>query len=315
MLIDIRVTIMLAFMVCAAGAIILLYGMRKGRFACGMAGVLLSMAAISIVAAGTAYGRMQSEEDEILCHQEIERKESEKTIATGVHKKLREEEKPYGILLAFDDYSGDTWSDAFELFDEYNVHVTFFINALEPTKFCEDAVKRGHEIGIHTASHVKLTEVSMEEFYEEAIAPLETFQQKGYKITSFAYPYGEYDDWMNKELLNHYRTTRGAWYYRGYSKSDIDNNFIESMSIDNIHYETDEQFRKDMQERLDNLIDCNRGTVVSMFSHSIDRDGDWCVSKERLRILFEEAEKRKIGFYTFQELQQCEQDFFRREPL
>lgn len=212
------------------------------------------------------------------------------------------EEKEYGILLAFDDYSADTWEQAFDLFDRYGVRATFFVNAAGPTEFCAEAEKRGHEIGFHTKSHVKLTDVSKEEFYEEAIAPIETFRKQGYAMTSFAYPYGEYEDWMNVELLKYYDTVRGAWHYKGYTKDGIRGSFVESMSIDNIHYETDAQFRRAMRENLEDLVKCDEGTVVSMFSHAIE-EGDWCISPRRLEILFEEAERLDIKFYTFRELQ------------
>ncbi len=214
----------------------------------------------------------------------------------------RHEYNQKGILLSFDDYSENTWSDTFDLFDQYDVKVTFFINGAEPTEFCYDAIERGHEIGYHTLGHAKLTETTTDEFYMQAIEPLKVFHDAGIYITSFAYPYGEYDEWMNEELLKHYKTTRGAWYYRGTYKKDVNNGFMESFSIDNVHYASDEEFRAQICERLDGLVACDPGTVVSFFSHSIST-GDWCITPERLIILFEEAEKRNLKFYTFKDLQ------------
>ena len=69
----------------------------------------------------------------------------------------REQRNQKGILLSFDDYSPDSWSDAFELLDEYGAKVTFFVTLSEPTDFCAEAVRSGHEIGFHTAQHVKMT--------------------------------------------------------------------------------------------------------------------------------------------------------------
>lgn len=207
-----------------------------------------------------------------------------------------------GILLAFDDYSAETWREAFDLFEKYDVHVTFFINASEPTDFCTEAAARGHEIGFHTVNHAKLTDVSREEFYAQAIAPIAVFREAGCELTSFAYPYGEYEDWMNEALLKHYQSVRGAWHYQGYYKEQVENGFIESKSIDNISFESTEDYRIQIGEMLDGLNACDNGTVASMFSHAIGA-GDWCISLERLEILFQEAQKRGLKFYTFKELQ------------
>ena len=207
-----------------------------------------------------------------------------------------------GILLCFDDYSYPTWQDNFDLFDEYGVKVTFFVNVSEPTDFCMEAIERGHEIGFHTEGHVNLKEVSREEFYEQALAPFEEFEELGYEITSFAYPYGAYEDWMNEELLKYYKTTRGAYQYAGYYKESVPGGFIEARSIDNGEFESEEEYKETIDYYLDILCDCNDGTIAALFSHAID-GGAWCISPERLEYLFQEAQKRGLKFYTFKDLQ------------
>lgn len=207
------------------------------------------------------------------------------------------------ILLAFDDYNAVNWEEYFDLFDKYNVKVTYFVNASEPTDFCYKAIERGHEIGYHTVGHVNLTEVSRDEFYEQAIAPIEVFREKGIELTSFAYPYGEYEDWMNEELLQHYNTLRGAWYYDVKSKADMQHCFMESYPLDNTYFESDDQFREKIVALLDRFCAGGSGIVTSMYSHAIDSDGAWCVSPDRLEILFQEAQKRDIRFCTFKEWQ------------
>lgn len=207
-----------------------------------------------------------------------------------------------GILLAFDDYNPNSWSEHFDLFDKYDVKVTFFVNLDEPDEFCAEAEKRGHEIGYHTRTHEKLTEASKEEFYEEAIAPIENFRSKGYELTSFAYPYGLYEDWMNEELLKYYSTLRGAYHFMGYYKESLHGGFVEAYPLDNLYFESDEDFRQKVGELLDVLVGCNDGTVASVYSHAIS-GGDWCITADRLEILFQEAQERDLAFYTFRELQ------------
>ena len=223
------------------------------------------------------------------------------TAAIGRKIYQTNERNQKGILLAFDDASTDSWEAAFDLFDEYHVKVTFFVSTPEILDFFDKAIDRGHEIGFHTSLHTNLLD-NPDLLYTEAIEPLEVFQEAGYHITSFAYPYGAYADWMNVELLQYYDTLRGAYNYRGTYKESLKKGFIESFSIDNLHFASDEEFHAKIIEMLDGLCGCDDGTVVSVYSHAID-SGDWCISPERLKILFEEAQKRNLKFYTFQDLQ------------
>lgn len=224
-------------------------------------------------------------------------------LAAAISRKIYQtgERNQKGILLAFDDASTDSWEAAFDLFEEYNVKVTFFVSTPEILDFFDKALARGHEIGFHTRLHTNLRD-NPDLLYTEAIEPLEIFQEAGYHITSFAYPYGDYADWMHGELLQYYDTLRGACNYRGVYKEDLKKGYIESYSIDNLHFASNEEFRAKIIEMLEGLCGCDDGTVVSVFSHAVDY-GDWCISPERLKILFEEAQKRNLKFYTFQDLQ------------
>ena len=109
-----------------------------------------------------------------------------------MYKNMMDEKNQSGILLAFDDYDTDSWEAAFDLFDEYGVKATFFVNAFGPGDFCAQAKERGHEIGFHTIGHMDLTLLEEEHIIEQAIAPIESFREQGYELTAFAYPYGKY---------------------------------------------------------------------------------------------------------------------------
>ena len=206
-----------------------------------------------------------------------------------------------GIVLAFDDYSADNWEYYFDLFDKYNVKVTFFVNAYEPTDFCFHAIERGHEIGYHTVEHVNMTAISEAEAYSQAIAPIEIFREQGIELSTFAYPYGEYNENLNELLLQHYNVLRGAWYYQLAGKHEMRHGFVESLSIDNINYKSEEGFR-DRIDLILNELSNNKGAVVGLYSHVI-ADGNWCVTEKRLEYLFQRAEEMGIQFYTYKELQ------------
>ena len=143
--------------------------------------------------------------------------------------------------------------------------------------------------------------MSEEEVYELTIAPIEVFRQKGYELTTFAYPYGAYTEELNELLLQHYKVTRGAYFYSLNPKESLKSGFVESLSIDNVNYESDEHFQNKMNEVLSSAA-INRGTVVSIYSHAID-GGSWCVTPERLEYIFQKAEELGLKFYTFKDLQ------------
>ena len=207
-----------------------------------------------------------------------------------------------GILLAFDDYCGDNWEDYFDLFDEYGAKVTFFVNLSEPTDFCYRALERGHEIAFHTIGHVDMTEASEEMIYQQAIAPIEVFREKGIDITTFAYPYGRYNEEVNEILLEHYKVLRGAYYLEVNNKHALRGGFVESLSLDNVNYKSQEEYEERITQVLTELKE-GKANVITMYSHAIADGGDWCISPEKLEFLLKKAKELDLQFYTFQYLQ------------
>ncbi len=208
-----------------------------------------------------------------------------------------------GILLAFDDYNEGTWRQAMELFDKYDVNVTFFINAYEPTDFCYDAIERGHEIAFHGAVHENMTDLSEQEVYDIAISPIEVFKENGIELTTFAYPGGAHNDALDEMLLPHYNILRGAWYKEIHPKCDLRHGFIEAMPIDNYYYPTQESFETAIDSVL-NEVSQTKGVVVCLYSHSVDDGGDWCIAWDKLEYLLKKAQEMNLQFYTFKELEE-----------
>ncbi len=206
-----------------------------------------------------------------------------------------------GILLAFDDYSEDSWRANFELFSEYGAKVTFFVNLSEPTEFCYDAEKEGHEIGFHTVEHVNLKEATEEAVYQQAIAPIEVFRKEGIELTTFAYPYGAQTEQLDEMLLEHYNVVRGAYHLELHGKHELRKGFVDSMSLDNANFDSQEAYEQKIMEVL-NELKGGKGRVASFYSHVIG-DGEWCISTDRLEFLLRKAKEMGLQFYTFQELQ------------
>ena len=206
-----------------------------------------------------------------------------------------------GVLLAFDDYSTDSWEKYFGLFEEYDAKVTFFVSITKPTDFCYRAREKGHEIAFHTAGHVDLASASEDVVYEQAIAPIEVFREEGIELSTFAYPYGSHDDQLDQRLLEHYKVLRGAYALEIYNKHMLREGYVESYSLDNINHESQEEYEKFVTEILNDLQE-GKGNVISFYSHAIGA-GDWSISEERLRFFLEKARELGLQFYTYQYLQ------------
>ena len=217
---------------------------------------------------------------------------------------LPPQENPSGLLLSFDDYSPENWEAYFDLFDKYDANVTFFINSFditEPTDFCYKAVERGHEIGFHTKYHNSLVDADEEEIYQEAIEPIELFRNAGFPLTTFAYPYGDYTDPLNQQLLQYYKVLRGGWHYQLNSKENLKSGLVEARCLDNANFESDLRFKLSVNKMLYETR-WQEGTVVALYSHSIE-NGEWCITPERLEYVLKRAKQLGLEFYTFEELQ------------
>lgn len=211
------------------------------------------------------------------------------------------QENPSGVLLAFDDYYEDNWEQYFDLFEEYNAKVTFFINAGEPTEFCYEAMERGHEIGFHTIGHADMEQATEEEIRMEAIEPIETFRKKGIELTSFAYPYGKYTEETNQLLLQYYNVVRGGYYYELVAKENMKKGFVEAKPVDNNIFSSELQFRWVINKML-YAARFQEGMVLPIYSHGIE-SGEVCITPKRLEYILKKAKKLNLEFYTYKELQ------------
>lgn len=226
-------------------------------------------------------------------------------VAAGIGaimlKKHYDEKKQSGILLAFDDHDTASWETILDLMDEYDVKVTFFVTGFGPDEFCETARARGHEIGFHTIGHMDLNTLLEEHIIEQAIDPIEGFREQGYELKAFAYPYGSHSVGLDEMLLEHYDVVRGAYYHELRDKDNVKGTFIDSMSIDNVNFTSDEEFQNILMAKMLEAYE-NPGTVVSFYSHSINDWAEWAIPVHRLEFIFETAQNLGLEFYTYSDL-------------
>jgi peptidoglycan/xylan/chitin deacetylase (PgdA/CDA1 family) len=77
------------------------------------------------------------------------------------------------LALTFDDGPSEWTEDVLELLREHDARATFFVigaRVRENPKLLQRIVEAGHEIGSHTLSHPRLTEISDEEVRAEVAA-------------------------------------------------------------------------------------------------------------------------------------------------
>ena len=207
-----------------------------------------------------------------------------------------------GVLLSFDDDFMENWEENFDLFDQYNARVTFFIQG-DYNSFCITALERGHDIGYHTQNHLNLTKVSREVFDEETSFYIDDFRNEGVPLTSFAYPFGLSEPWMHDELLESFKILRGYGVtYRLYERTSIREGFSSSKALDNILFKKDEDFEAAIDIMFRTVMFIGGDLILPLTTHIISDDADWGIKPHRLRYLLESAKDLQLNFYRYKDL-------------
>ncbi len=104
------------------------------------------------------------------------------------------------VSLTFDDGDADNYAVR-SILAENNLHATFYVSSELmnlPGYMTEDELRNlyqdGNEIGGHTLTHTKLSDVAGPELKRVVCQDRLNLLAYGFEITSFAYPYGYYDE-------------------------------------------------------------------------------------------------------------------------
>lgn len=136
-------------------------------------------------------------------------------------KKQKPEPKPYkaGVILSFDDAYVDEWAEADAALKKYGWKATFNVCRIdsigEPEiKTLLRMQKEGHEIaghGYHHYNAVKFVkQYGIDAYMKQEIDPMiVSMKKKSFKVTSFAYPYGERSEELDKALSAKFKIIRG----------------------------------------------------------------------------------------------------------
>jgi peptidoglycan/xylan/chitin deacetylase (PgdA/CDA1 family) len=113
------------------------------------------------------------------------------------------EPKPYqaGVVMSFDDAYVDEWFNADRVLKKYDWKATFCVCRIDSIgkpqlEKLHQLQNEGHEIAGHGYHHYNalkfVNKYGINQYMKQEIDPmLVSMKQKGFKVSSFAYPYGE----------------------------------------------------------------------------------------------------------------------------
>ena len=205
-----------------------------------------------------------------------------------------------GLLLSLDDDYQESWWWHFGLFEQYGARITFFVQGTQDrvAGFCDEALRRNHDIGFHTINHYDMTKVSREVFDRETIEAAEDFRIACIPLSAFAWPFGFSHPWMREALSPVFKITRGyGANYRLYDAQTVRGGYIVSKAIDNIMYPDDGYFERSIRLLL--FAAKFIGGVVPFTTHEIADTAQWGIKPQRLEYVLQTTRELKLRFYTF----------------
>jgi len=121
------------------------------------------------------------------------------------------------VSLTFDDGDADNYSVRSVLADN-NLHATFYVvsgftnsNGYMSDDQLRDLYNDGNVNGGNTLRHVKLSDARGEELRREVCQDRSNLVASGFEVTSFAYPFGHYDDESRQVVMDcGYGNARGV---------------------------------------------------------------------------------------------------------
>ncbi len=117
---------------------------------------------------------------------------------------------PKPIIISFDDGWRTQYENALPILQEHHMHATFFIftNGIDVDTFMtlddlKTLVADGMEIGSHSRSHLYMTKQDEGDLPREVAGSKKVLEDElGITVTSFAYPFGLYNDRIKSLLAN-----------------------------------------------------------------------------------------------------------------
>ncbi len=137
------------------------------------------------------------------------------------------DDKTAAYTVSFDDAKVTHYQVSGPILKQRNICGTFFINTREIVDWSgwQQLADMGHEIGSHSYSHPKMTELTEAQQraeLERAIADIRTHLRGSPPVYSFCYPYGLFNDELRRVVMDYHITARGGGAVNPIDMSDYD---------------------------------------------------------------------------------------------
>jgi len=223
--------------------------------------------------------------------------------------------KPYqaGVILSFDDAYVDEWFKADSVLKKYNWKGTFCtcridsIGAPQIKKLLQ-LQKEGHEIaghGYHHYNAVKFVATNgIDNYLQQEIDPMMTsMKKKGFNVSSFAYPYGERSDDLDKALSPTYKIIRGRAFCGDLPEKEgcyfRNSKYLYAFDIDNSHIHFSIPY---LLELLDDAKKKNKILVLCSHKPVTEVTDNYQTKIETLEFICKYMKINDMKFYTMSDL-------------
>ncbi len=225
-------------------------------------------------------------------------------------------EKPQaGVVITFDDAYVDEWFEADKILKPYHWKATFNVCRIdsigEPQQEKLHQLQReGHEIaghGYHHFNAVKfVAEYSISQYLKQEIDPMMvSMKKRGFKITSFAYPYGERSPVLDTALKKQFKIIRGRAFCGDLPEKEgcyfHGSKFVYAFDIDNSHVHFSYHY---LLELLDYAKKNNM--ILLLCSHKPVKEvtDNYQTKMETLEFVCNYVKLNNMKYYTLRDLDQ-----------
>ncbi|MGV9004479.1 polysaccharide deacetylase family protein [Flavobacterium sp.] len=220
-----------------------------------------------------------------------------------------------GVIITFDDAFVDEWFDANKVLKKYDWKATFNVCRIDSIgapqlQKLHQLENEGHEIaghGYHHYNAVKfIAKNGIDEYLKQEIDPMiRSMKHKGFKVTSFAYPYGERSADLDKALYSRFKIIRGRAFCGSKPVNEgcyfRDSKYVYAFDIDNSHVHFSYHY---LLELLDYAKKNNKILVLCSHKPVKDVTDNYQTKIETLEFVCNYIKLNNMKFYTLNDLNQ-----------
>lgn len=214
------------------------------------------------------------------------------------------------ISLSFDDTYINNWYKNLSLLDSLGIKATFYISSYHSLNLQQKNKLRiienhGNEIAYHTTNHKDLLKLNRSDgitaIVEREIDPdLKLMRTDGFNPVDFAYPFGQHDQYLDRQLLPLFKSVRGVSnpnYYTCFARHTGAKQVFNAIEIDSRSKLIDERIQNLMRLAWEN------NNCTFFYAHAInDPSINLQVTADRLRFMASIAQMYNLRFIKVSEI-------------